>query len=225
MAAPVYLAITGSTSPYACAAVEAYLPASHGIIALASWQAIVNEATAFVDSRLAPKYWPFPDIAGTPATPTLINAYAAKYGAYVALMRLGPSSRFSDLSYVEKLRADVTKALDDLCDDDLPAQVPMTVVTDEHLDLDTGYVAREHMFLCQPRDVDPASVTVSTRVRGVDFTVYWQAMANSGNGAWVLYASNSAMADGDHVSYSYSHLKRQQLDMPPGHDTIRLVRA
>lgn len=211
----VYCASTGVTP---------YLPSSHGI---SSFTDIIAAATSWVDSRLSPKYWTFPDINSTPATPACVRKPCEMYAAYLALTQLGPSNRFADMSHATMLRDGATMALNELVDEKFPVQVPLSSVANEDISLGAVGEANQHYFACTPRDIVPGSVVVTNQAgttfysRDVDFTVSW----SHEHRGWMLNIVSSLIIDDDHVAYDYSHLKRREIDAPPGHDAVVIVRA
>ena len=160
-------------------------------------------------------------------TPPLIAALAARYGAYLAMMKLGTSSRLIRGVSPDTWKEDVVKDLDDLADDKLSAQVPVTTVTGEVIDLGSGSTTSEHKLLCGRRTVNPGSLIVTdadgspTYINGTDYYIYY----NEDYQCTMLVAVHASIVDGALLTYDYSHLKRRELDLPPGHDTVVLVRS
>jgi hypothetical protein len=200
------------------------LPTGH---AISSFTSIIAAATSWVDSRLSPKYWPFPDITSTnPVTPEIVRKACEMYAVYLSLMQLGPSNRHA-VNWANTLRENARLMLDELVDDNFPVQVPLSSVANEDISLGAVGLADEHYFACAPRDIVPESVVVTNQAgstyyrNGADYMAYY----SGEHRGWMLRIVNPAIVEDDHVSYDYSHLKRREIDAPPGHDTVVLVRA
>lgn len=197
-----------------------FLPTNHGI---SSFTAIVSGASALVDSDLSSRYWPFPDVTATPATPIVIQQLASLYGAWLSYAQIGATGRMDGPSPGDRFLDQARTLAKDLMIEPIKGKVPPVVVTSETM---TGLGsspldADQYKFACAPRDVIPESVVIATYQNGVDFYVSYSAI----NRGWILTRMTGSITSSKTVSYEYTFIRHHEVDLPVGVGSGKIIRA
>lgn len=198
-----------------------WLPANHGIT---SFTSIIAGATALTDTALCARYWPFPDIAATPATPRLVTDLCSFYGAFLAYAQIGATAHLEGDSLAELYQARADQLARRLLADPIEGKIPTEVVAAETMTLlgNDPLDSTEYKFACAPKDIIPESVAIAGFQLGLDFTVKYSGRDR----AWLLVVlSTSEITSTSSVSYEYTYLRHREIDRPSGTGSCRVVRA
>jgi hypothetical protein len=206
------------------AEVAAGLPSNHAY-QTADLEKIVDRASGYADSLLAPRFWtPFHAATDTPATPTVVRDIALLYSHWYARTLMTPNTRNIEESELNQkltvVQSMVERLLRATPEGQLgPEQVNAELIAWGVWHANTVIDSSWHVFAAAslygvPRDVIPESVVVTTAAvstyyqNGYDFQTQFRPELNS----WVLMRMNSAILSGAKVSYRFSHYKRIEKD-------------
>lgn len=197
------------------------LVTGHGLTA-DEQAAIVADASAWTDAALCARYWHFPAITDSPATPGIVKQITRQYGLWVAWTQyLGGSNRLNP-GGADLYRQQAEEMVAGLMAIPPQYQIPPETVTDEEMTFGTSPLeSDEWLFSIAPYDIKPESVRVSGYEWGSDFQVY-RSLRYRG---WVFRTLNSAITDASTVTYEYTYTRRTELDLPPQVGVVKLYRA
>ena len=172
------------------------------ILTTAKMTANIAKSSRMTDSFL-PNYWPFQDVAGTPATPGLINRLATVIGAMLGLDTLQMSDRSSEDSIYQRYAKEADQIIGDLRSGE--SVIQETSISSEALTFGgTGYNSDLAPLGSAETEIIPKSVEIGTDEWGVDFTVYF----SEEHRRYVV--KRIATLSAATASYNYSLLKRRE---------------
>jgi hypothetical protein len=193
-----------------------------GQVSTAQITSAIADATEFVQAEL-PNYWPFPDVAATPATPLPIQRITAMWAAAICYQMLHMSNHLDDDSAAVTLKARCLEDLKRLREGE--AVLQRETISAEAIDWgdDDPVDAGLHLLTKTTNmDVIRESVTITGYELGVDFDVRFDPRYRG----WVLIRINSAITDGEGgstVTYDCTYIRLlREVDAPRIH-SIRMT--
>lgn len=187
---------------------------------------LVTRASDFVQSLLAKRYWPFPAVSDTPATPEAVREMATSYAEFLALKKLAGAFGYRLSDKQKAIPDDVKDMADTLIAADGEYILGTVTKSNEELEFAGHGGLEENEALLSPGSypysVIAESVRIADKENGVDFGVAYQ----RGVRGWVLTSYDDEIEDGTLVSYEYSYLRHYEIDAVVSRTaSIRTVRA